>query len=105
MVIIFGRRAFGRIEAHGGEHAQTSFAHVYYMPLVPVSSFWVTHAGPGGARGFEIRTSGTSILAAYLRSWAPLVAVIAFAIGGLGGVAVGAAAVAACAWAWTLRSL
>src|SRR5580765_5601705 len=77
MVIIYGRRSFGRIDAHGGEHAHTSFVHVYYMPLVPIGSFWVTEDHGTSVRGFEIRPSGKSIIAAYLRSWGPIAAIIA----------------------------
>src|SRR5512133_3356729 len=106
MVIIYGRRSFGRIEAHGGEHAQTSFVHVYYMPIVPISSFWVTQDLGTAVRGFEIRASGKSILAAYLRSWGPIAALIAFATApGALGLLAPLPFVAATVWAWTLRSL
>lgn len=107
MIIIYGHRAFGRVDAHGGEHAQTSFAHIYYMPLFPTSSFWVTQDLGSAARGFTIKPSGKSIVAAYLRSWAPLAALVAF--GSSGGSALGVivtlAFVGLCGWAWSLRSL
>ncbi len=79
MFIIYGRRSYGRVDEWGGEHAQTSFVHVYYMPLIPNESFWVTRRAGGSTVGLPIRLNGKSILAAYLRTWAPLVAVIALA--------------------------
>jgi hypothetical protein len=105
MVIVFGRRSYGRVDAHGGEHAQTTFAHVYYMPIVPVSSFWVTQQLDGAARGFSIRASGKSIAAAYLRCWAPLAAFGALVSGGVVGMMLAALFASASAWAWTWRSV
>ncbi len=105
MVIIFGRRSYGRVDAHGGEHAQTTFAHVYYMPIVPVSSFWVTQDLGATVRGYSIRTSGKSIAAAYLRCWGPIAALAVLATGSVGGYFAAAGLAAASAWAWSWRSL
>jgi hypothetical protein len=105
MIVIYGRRSYGRVDAHGGEHAHTNFAHIYYMPLVPIGSFWVTEDLGGSVRGFKITASGKSILAAYLRMWGPFAAVVGMATGGLGGYLVAAAAIVACLYAWTWRSL
>lgn len=106
MLIIFGRRAFGRIDAHGGEYAQTTFAHVYFMPLVPLESHWVTTNQGGETYGIEIKMSGKSIAATYLRAWGPIAALIAFgSVGGWLGLAAAAPFVAAIAWAWSWRSL
>ncbi|HEY1812584.1 MAG TPA: hypothetical protein VGG74_09585 [Kofleriaceae bacterium] len=105
MIIVFGRRSFGRVDAHGGEHAQTTFGHVYYMPILPVSSFWVTQQLDGAARGFTIRTSGKSIAAAYLRCWGPVAAFGALVAGGAVGFVIAALLASASAWAWTWRSL
>jgi hypothetical protein len=105
MIIIYGHRAFGRVDAHGGEHVQTSFAHIYYMPLFPTSSFWVTQDLGNAARGFTINWSGKSIVAAYLRSWGPIAAIAAIAGGGAVGVILALAFVGLTGWAWSLRSL
>jgi hypothetical protein len=105
MVIVFGRRSYGRVDAHGGEHAHTQFAHVYYMPIIPVSSFWVTQDLGGAARGFSIPISGKSVAAAYLRCWGPIAVLGALAAGSIGGYIVAALLAAASVFAWTWRSL
>ena len=76
MMIVYGHRWYGRVHGHGGEHAQTQFAHIYYVPVIPMSSFWVTN----GARGFYTRLSARSVIATYLRWWGLVAAVAAFAI-------------------------
>ena len=105
MVIVFGRRSYGRIGAHGGEHAHTQFAHVYYLPIIPVSSFWVTQDLGDAARGFAINLSGQSVAAAYLRCWGPIIALGALASASIGGYVVAALFATASAWAWSWRSL
>jgi hypothetical protein len=103
MVIIYGRRAYGRVDAHGGEHAQTTFAHIWYMPLIPIQSFWITADG-GAPRGFEIRAHGRSILLTYLRMWGPLVAIACFAAGSVGALVAGALLSVLSIAAWVARS-
>ncbi|HEX4450592.1 MAG TPA: hypothetical protein VH143_06970 [Kofleriaceae bacterium] len=105
MIIVFGRRAYGRVNAHGGEHAHTRFAHVYYLPIVPSGSFWVTQQLGDSVRGFEIRASGKSIAAAYLRMWAPLVAIGALVSASVAGTIVAVVLAAASAWAWSWRDV
>jgi len=105
MVIVFGRRSYGRVEQHGGEYAQSTFAHVYYMPIIPVSSFWVTQDLGDTARGFSINMSGKSIAAAYLRCWGPIAVIASLASGAIGGYIAAALFAAASAWAWSWRSL
>ncbi|HEY1552584.1 MAG TPA: hypothetical protein VGG28_32370 [Kofleriaceae bacterium] len=100
MLVVFGTRSYGRIDAHGGEHAMTRFAHVYYLPIIPVSSMWVM-----GDRGFAIRTSGKSIAAAYLRVWAPLIAICVLLTASIAGTIIAAVLAAASAWAWRSRGL
>jgi hypothetical protein len=100
MVIVFGRRAYGRVNAHGGEHAHTQFAHLYYLPIFPLSSVWVM-----GDRGFQIRASGKSIAAAYLRVWAPLVAIGALASASIAGAIIAVVLAATSAWAWSWRGV
>ncbi len=103
MIIFYGSRAYGRVDGHGGEHAQTSFAHVYYMPLFPLQSHWITDTRDGSTRGFQIRAHGKSILATYLRMWGPVVAVACLASGDVAAMLVGAAFAALTVWAWTWR--
>jgi hypothetical protein len=103
MLILSGRRAYGRVDAHGGEHAQTTFAHIWYMPLLPIQSFWITADGDA-PRGFEIRAHGRSILLTYLRMWGPLAAIGCFAAGSVGALVAGALLAVLSIGAWIARS-
>jgi hypothetical protein len=102
MVIIYGTRLAGVVGRVEGQYAATRFAHVYWLPLLPIDRMWVVEEDGDATRGHAIRWSGKSVLAAYLRTWglilggammlfAPLAAAI------VGGVLV----LAGCAsWAW-----
>ena len=104
MLIIYGRRSFGRVEARAGEHAQTSFAHVWYLPLFPLGSHWVTADHGESSRGFDIPLSARSVVAAYLRMWGPIAAIGCFAAGGLGPMIAGVVIAALSLASWTWRS-
>lgn len=110
MVIIYGVRDYGRVDAHAGEHAQTKFFHIWYAPLFPVGSWWVTPTG-----GHSIKPNVKSIAAGYLRVWGPIAAV-GLLSAGLGTRGSSVSASLAClvtagviaalsAWSWTWRSL
>jgi hypothetical protein len=107
MIIIYGHRAYGRVDEYGGEYVQTSFAHVYFIPLFPTGSMWVTRETPdGGKLGLEIPLDGKSVLAAYLRTWGIVLAAVPFMVAP--GVVTGLTAVALVAlslYAWTWRGL
>ena len=58
-VVIYGRRAYGRVHQHEGEYADTQFAHIDFIPLFPIGSFWVTQdLGNGQRMGFPIKLNG-----------------------------------------------
>jgi hypothetical protein len=105
-VIIYGVRSYGVVEAHGGEHAETQFFHIWFAPLIPTGSHWITDAN--ARRGYSIGMHGKSVLAGYLRVWGPVVALATLAAG-LGGnlpmLLVSALAIAATVWTWTWRNL
>jgi hypothetical protein len=105
MVVIYGSRSYGRIESHAGEYAQTRFAHVYYMPLLPVASFWVSREAGDMQCGFPIRMSAKSVLVTYLRMWGAVAAILALVSGTGIGYVVAALAVASMIWAWSTRSV
>ena len=66
-----------------GTYVATMFAHVYWMPLIPLESHLVVEALPGGqVRSLRLPLHGRSVLAAYARSWGVLCA-IGFALGAL----------------------
>jgi len=96
------QHGYGKVELHDGQYAQTQFAQVFLVPLWPVKSQWIV----GRKLGIPIRLHGRSIAATYLRFWAPVVALLTFAIGsGLPSMLVAGALAAASAWSWTWRKL
>jgi len=105
-VIIYGRRAYGRVHQHEGEYADTQFAHVDFVPLFPIGSFWVTQdLGNGQRMGFPIKLNGKSVLATYLRIWGPIAATaVLVTTHALAGTIVGLAIAALSIWSWTWRS-
>jgi hypothetical protein len=104
MLIVYGRRLSGKIDACGSTWIETMFAHLWYLPLIPMGS----HLMLGGGRSIAIGLSGRSVLAAYLRSWGVIGAIGCIAAAASSDdfseaipqviIAVTAAAVAA--WAW-----
>jgi hypothetical protein len=106
MIIIFGRRQYGRVDACGSEYAHTTFAHLYYMPLIPISSFWVTDEVGNQRTGYEIPVHGKSVAAAYLRMWAPIIGIAMLAGAPLAiGLPVAVGLFGLSAWSWTWRSI
>ena len=105
-VVIYGRRAYGRVHQHEGEYADTQFAHIDFVPLFPLGSFWVTQdLGNGQRMGFPIKLNGRSVLATYLRIWGPLIATLLLATShSLAGTLAGAAVASLSIWSWTWRS-
>jgi hypothetical protein len=96
MIVIWGTRNAGKIDQREGQYALTRFAHVYWLPLFPVSAIWVTRDGVG----HTMKMSGRSVLAGYARTWGVLVAAL-----GIAGIvplvpAVIAATLTAVSWAW-----
>jgi hypothetical protein len=108
-VIIYGVRDYGRVDAHAGEFAQTRFFHVWFAPLFPVGSSWVTGPRPDGTNAHGIKLHAKSIAAAYLRIWAPIIGVgcLSAGLGKLHIAPLVAAVVlfALSALSWTWRNL
>jgi len=76
MILIYGESKYGKVDRVPGLfHVVTSFAHLYYLPLIPIGTF-VRVEGAGDV-GRRIRTSGKSVLMGYLRSYSFLGALIA----------------------------
>lgn len=72
MVIIFGQRLCGRVDqVPGACYVATRFFHVYYVPLIPLSS-WVIVEGSenqNGFRGQQIGLSGKSVVYGWLQAF------------------------------------
>jgi hypothetical protein len=102
MLLVWGTRHYGRIQSHGGQYAVTKFGHFWFIPIIPLGSIWVTLERDGRLIGHDMRLSGTSVAAAYLRVWGPLIALLAVVVaGGLGGLAVASPWLALSIWSWT----
>lgn len=84
MIIVYGTSHYGKVDGQGEEYAMTRFAHIYYMPLFPVSSWWMT----GSERGFATKFNWRSIGAAYARSWGLVLGTLALYTAVASGAAV-----------------
>jgi hypothetical protein len=96
MIVIWGTRNAGKVDHREGQYALTRFAHVYWLPLFPVSAMWVTRAG----YGHTMKMSGKSVIAAYARTWGVILGVAGL-IGWIGlPAAIVGVSLAALSWAW-----
>jgi hypothetical protein len=99
VVVIWGTRNAGKVDQRDGQYALTRFAHVYWLPLFPVSAMWITRDG----FGHPMKMSGKSVLAGYARTWGVIGGVAGLAgVGGPTGfiAAVIGVSLAALSWAW-----
>jgi len=86
MVIVYGSRFYGKVKACGRSFLATRFAHIYYVPLIPIGTSLVLEENADGSyRGMKAPFSVKSMLAAYLRVWGPLACIATFFLG-LGAV-------------------
>jgi hypothetical protein len=68
MFFIWGSRFMGKVdEVPGLFHVATKFAHINYVPLIPLESYVIVGKTAKGIRGVQISLCGKSILFAYLR--------------------------------------
>lgn len=104
MFVVFGTRPYGRIDDHDGEHQVTRFGHLWYVPIIPLGSYWVM-----GEAGIETPLRVKSMLAGYGRVTAPAVAGLILV--GVGPFSIAAALLCAApllvlsALTWTWRAL
>src|SRR4051794_37245825 len=83
--IITGTHLFGAVDRVPGlGHVATQFAHVNYLPLLPLGTFIVLEGSEQGDafRGKRVRLSWKSVLVGYYRGWAGFAAVTLFALAG-----------------------
>ena len=97
MIVWFGTRAAGKVDQRDGQYAVTRFAHVYFLPLIPTGSIWVTQEGVG----HDIKLSWKSVIAGYARTWSLVLGALGILWGGPAFIAaIGAVAVGALSLAW-----
>jgi hypothetical protein len=108
MIIIFGRRWYGRVDEHEGQYLATRFFHIYFVPLIPLESMWVNRDMGRQLYGVPTGIKGRSVLSGYARIWGPIAAVggaAAIAAGGLFGLPIAIAGAVAGALGWSTRKL
>jgi hypothetical protein len=106
VIVIYGQRTYGAVDEQAGQYAVTKFAHVYYLPIIPTGSVWIT----GPDRGIPTPLNLKSIAAGYLRTWGLGLGIL-FVILGLTGVQIllallglVCAALSIATWRWSKRT-
>ena len=70
MIIVGGKRIYGKVEQVGSTFIATTFAFLQYLPLFPTQSHIVLGEGsPGSWEVIPIKMHWKSVLAGYLRAW------------------------------------
>jgi hypothetical protein len=70
MIVVFGRRPYGRVEVSEGTFILTEFVHLWYLPIAPTRSHVVLSRDKTGlCQNLPIPMHGVSVLAAYIRTW------------------------------------
>lgn len=80
MIVVFGERAYGKVDRVPGVcYVVTIFAHLNFIPLVPLRSYIVVEGTENGGefRGKEITTNIKSLIAGYIRVWCGAIMIIA----------------------------
>ncbi len=103
MIVLSGTSPRGWVDGAGGELIATQFVHVWWLPLVPLRSVWVTGGDRRRPIGHAHRLSGRSVAAGYLRVWGPIVTIIGAATACLVGMAVALVAASLTGWSWWAR--
>lgn len=76
MLLVWGKRTYGATDKVGLVSVKTVFGHLWYLPLFPMTSYYV-EAKSGKA--FELnQIRWRSAILGYLRIWGGLCAIIAF---------------------------
>jgi hypothetical protein len=66
-MIVYGTRKYGFCDSIPGMgHVVTQFAHIWFLPLIPLKSFFVFEEDDD--RGIEIPMRGKSVLSAWVRT-------------------------------------
>ncbi|UQA60862.1 hypothetical protein [Polyangium aurulentum] len=70
MIIVGGKRIYGKVEQVGSTFIATTFAYLQFLPLFPTQSHIVVGEGsPGSWEVIPIKVHLKSVLAGYLRAW------------------------------------
>ena len=81
MVIVYGTRFYGKVQAAGRSFLATRFMHIWYLPLIPMGTQLILEDNGGSYKGMAAPFSMKSMLAAYLRVWGPVALILTITIG------------------------
>lgn len=84
-MIVYGMRHYGKVdEVDGLGYIKTRFAHIWFLPLVPLGSMFVMSEEGDGVQGLKVGLSGRSVVAAWSRTWVVLTTLGMLALMGFG---------------------
>lgn len=84
-MIIFGTRLFGKVDKVPGLfHVATKFAHVNFLPLIPLEGWLVLEQDGSQWRGLQIPISMKSVAVAWIRFLLGCAALFCFLFGFIG---------------------
>lgn len=76
MLLIWGKRSYGAVNKVGSTSVKTVFGHFWYLPLFPMTSYYVDSDNDGA---FELNSiNWRSVLCGYVRVWAPVILVFSY---------------------------
>ncbi|MEM1414064.1 MAG: hypothetical protein AAGH15_04155 [Myxococcota bacterium] len=86
-MIVYGLRHYGKVDAlghapNGGPWVATRFAHIWFLPLIPLGSTLVVADDGKSVNGLKLPLSGKSVAFAYLRNWGVFAALILLFVAG-----------------------
>jgi len=78
VVVVGGRRLYGKIEQVGSTYVATTFVFLQFLPLFPVRSHVVLSEGEGANDVIHIKMNWKSVAVGYLRAWGIFATMCAF---------------------------
>jgi len=82
MMVVWGTKLYGKVdEIEGLGHVATQFGHVFWLPLIPLNSYFVTDKGKHEFDGTPLGLQMKSVLVGYTRVFS-----ILFFFAGLGAI-------------------
>ena len=73
MLVIWGSKLYGKVdEIEGVGHIATQFGHLFWIPLLPMNSYFVTHEEGGHFEGTPLGLQAKSVFAGYARVFSVL---------------------------------
>jgi hypothetical protein len=73
-MILYGTAYYGKVQQVNKQWIETKFFHVWFIPLIPVGSMFVTASEFRSRKGFEVSMHTKSVMAVYLRMFSLLIA-------------------------------